>query len=210
MAATYPQQDIPVNPTLASIGQAPPMRVLPASLAGTGILVILLSAWAGVVPFVGPSFGFSADGAPSWHWSWTHAMLGLAPGAVALVAGLVLIRRAPRTAFGSGRGALAAAAVLIAACGGWLAIGPVTWPVLDSQHYFVGGASPLHELAYQAGYSLGPGALLVLLGGFALGWAARHQRIAAPIAQPTMTSVPNVAPVVEPLAGTGEVLPPEA
>src|SRR5271170_8087752 len=40
----------------------------PAGLMGGAILALLLSAWAGIVPLVGPTFGFAADGRSSWTW----------------------------------------------------------------------------------------------------------------------------------------------
>ena len=47
----------------------------PLSLILGGFLALLLSAWAGIVPFVGPSFGFSADGTASWTWNLVHGLL---------------------------------------------------------------------------------------------------------------------------------------
>ena len=46
----------------------------PLSLILGGFLALLLSAWAGIVPFIGPSFGFSADGTASWTWNLVHGL----------------------------------------------------------------------------------------------------------------------------------------
>jgi hypothetical protein len=141
------------------------------------VLIFLVGAWGGIVPFVGPSFGFSADGSPSWTWNLAHALLWVAPGAAAClgaIGSVGLIRRFTR---GKGRLGAAGAGLLVAVSGAWFAIGPVSWPVLERSAGVFVPASPLRELSYQAGYSLGPGLLLVLLGGILLGWALRGGRV---------------------------------
>ncbi|MCU1495838.1 MAG: hypothetical protein JWO62_3602 [Acidimicrobiaceae bacterium] len=204
--AMHQHEPVSTGAALSSVEESVPMRVLPASLAGAGILVVLLSAWAGIIPYVGPSFGFSADGAPSWQWSLSHAVLGLVPGAVGLLAGMVLLSCAPRAVFGYGRGTIALSATLVLLCGAWFVIGPFTWPVLRSHSYFV-GASPLHELAYQVGYALGPGVLLAILGGFTMGWVARRQRPGLAAVAPSRRTIDRSGDTV---SRTDQVLSPEA
>ncbi|MGH9304537.1 MAG: hypothetical protein ACRDZ5_09020, partial [Acidimicrobiales bacterium] len=63
-------------------------------------------------------------------------------------------------------------------CGAWFVIGPLAWPVLEGAHVFV-GASPLVELTYWIGYSLGPGLLLAMLGGLSMGISVLNRRDAA-------------------------------
>jgi hypothetical protein len=132
-----------------------------------GLVALLVSAWGGIVAFVGPTFGFSADGTQSWYWSLSHALLALVPGAVGVVVGLALMgysRSRSRTYLGLG-----AIGLLAVLAGGWFAIGPLAWPVLyGSRAYFV-GASPLRELTYVVGYALGPGLILAVIGGVAWG-----------------------------------------
>src|ERR1035438_9059685 len=52
----------------------------PLSLILGGFLALLLSAWAGIVPFIGPSFGFSPDGTASWTWNLVHGLGAAVPG----------------------------------------------------------------------------------------------------------------------------------
>jgi hypothetical protein len=144
-----------------------------ASTAVVGLGILLISAWGGIIPFVGPSFGYNANGTSSWHWNLSHALLALAPGAAGCVAGLYLLGRA--TSWRPGQGGSAFAGTLALACGAWFAIGPVSWPVLWTRSYFV-GASPLHELAYQVGYALGPGLILAGFGALVLGMIGRRRR----------------------------------
>ena len=67
----------------------------PLSLILGGFLALLLSAWAGIAPFIGPSFGFSPDGTASWTWNLVHGLGAVLPGAVGLLAclGIVVIAR---------------------------------------------------------------------------------------------------------------------
>jgi hypothetical protein len=45
-----------------------------------GVVAVLVSAWGGIVPYVGPLFNYSGDGSEAWHWNLAHAVLALAPG----------------------------------------------------------------------------------------------------------------------------------
>ena len=61
-----------------------------------GFVVLLLGAWGGIVPYVGPTFGFRKGAGASWQWTTSHSLLWLAPGAAAFLAGLVLLTFGPR------------------------------------------------------------------------------------------------------------------
>lgn len=132
-----------------------------------GLVALIASAWGGIVPFVGPTFGFSADGSGSWYWDLSHALLALIPGVVGCLVGITLMGySAARSRTFLGLGLIGLLAV---ASGAWFAIGPLAWPVLyGSKAYFL-TASPLHELAYIVGYALGPGLILAVVGGIAWG-----------------------------------------
>jgi hypothetical protein len=149
--------------------------VRPAGLRLAGLLTLLLGAWAGIVPFVGPSFGYSADGAGSWHWSLSHALLWLAPGAASCLTGLVMMGIIPLAMGSRGRVGSGFAGLLTIASGAWLVVGALAWPILESPRTVFALASPFREFTYQIGYSLGPGVILSILGAFALGWAMRGQ-----------------------------------
>lgn len=134
-----------------------------------GLLVLLLGAWAGIVPYVAPVFGFSADGTGSWYWNLPHGLLFLVPGAAAFVAGLMIMA--------GGRLAKSSGGLLAAIAGAWLVVGPSAWLALHGAPLFV-GASPLREFTYWIGYSLGPGGLLIGLGAFVLGRSAFRRPLA--------------------------------
>lgn len=160
------------------IGPPPAVRAVPSSLVLTAIGIILVGAWGGIVPYVGPLFGFSGNGGPAWQWTESHALLSLLPGAVAVVAGLVILgAAAPRTGEGKARFSLSFLGTLTAACGGWFAVGSFAWLVLrpGAGAYFA--TSPAYTtLMHELGYAVGPGLVLALFGGIVLGWAVRHQR----------------------------------
>lgn len=149
--------------------------VSPVGPCITGVLTLVFGVWAGIVSFVGPTFGFSADGASSWYWDLEHSLLWLLPDAVATAVGLLMLGLVPRALAGARFGSALTGLILVL-CGGWLVLGPLAWPVMESSAGVFVPASPIRELAYQASYSSGPGLLLAILGAFAMGWAVRSRR----------------------------------
>jgi hypothetical protein len=170
------------------IDAAAKVRLGRFGIGTAGVVAILASAWGGIVPYVGPVFGFSGDGSASWHWNLAHGVLALAPGIAGVLLGLFVLVESRGITVGKGRLSLATAGTLLMVCGAWFAIGPLAWPVLsNSGAYFVGGTH-LRVLAYEAGYSIGTGFLLVVCGAFVDGWASRHQRKATVVAAPSHES----------------------
>ncbi len=129
-------------------------------LAVIGVLAILDGAWGGIVPYLGPTFGYSSNGIASFQWTLMHALLYLVPGAVAVFAGFCLL-----TLRGSG----ALFGLLLAACGAWFILGVVVWPILHEPGVGVfTSAPPTANFINLLGYNLGPGIVLALLGGMSL------------------------------------------
>jgi len=177
MSAAY-EKVAPDPEQVVRSNRQPNLRTTSLRLAG--LVTVLVSAWGGIVPYLGPTFGYSADGSSSWTWNLAHAVLALTPGAVGVIAGLSMLSAGGRLAFGFGKVSLAGAGLLALAAGGWFIIGPTAWPVVVNAHaYFVGG-SPLRVLENTAGYSLGTGMIVAAAGAFVLGWSMRHQRRLAP------------------------------
>jgi len=173
MATTY-SENVDTATTVSRDGRT---HTLSASLVLIGLGTVLISAWGGIIPYLGPAFGYSADGSPSWDWTLSHAVLGLVPGAIGLLAGLAIWARAAAAGTGAGRPGLALLGVIAVLCGAWFVIGPYAWTVIDNTHAYFVPASPLRYLANLAGYSLGTGVILVACGALTFGWAARHQRV---------------------------------
>lgn len=136
---------------------------------------LLLCAWAGIIPYVGPIFGFSADGTSSWTSNDAHTYGALVPGAVGLVACLMILACARRPAGMQSAGTLASSGAVVFLCGAWMAVFPVAWAVIRAPYFHV--ASPTLTLEYWLGYASGPGLLLAAFGAFVMG-RARIERVA--------------------------------
>jgi hypothetical protein len=163
-------------------GGVPALSTLPGSaplsLILGGFLALLVSAWAAIVPFVGPSFGFSPDGTASWTWNRAHALGALVPGVISLLACLIIVVLARHPSGTLIPSRLVGAGFLIFLCGAWFASVPVVWPVLVGSYFRV--ASPSLTLAYWMGLAIGPGVLLAAFGAFAMGRAGRESSGASP------------------------------
>src|ERR1700722_5337549 len=140
-----------------------------------GVVAVLVSAWGGIVPYVGPLFDYSGDGSGSWHWNLAHGVLALAPGILGVLLGLFVIAESRGVVVGKGRLSRAAAGTLLMICGAWFAVGPLAWPVLSNGSGYFVASTHLRVLAYEVGYSIGTGLILVICGAFVDGWASRHQ-----------------------------------
>jgi hypothetical protein len=150
-----------------------------------GVVAVLVSAWGAIVPYVGPLFNYSGDGSAAWRWSLPHAALALAPGAFGVLLGLFVIAESRGIVVGRGRLSLATAGTLLMVCGAWFAVGPLAWPVVSNGGGYFVASTHLRVLAYEVGYSIGTGLILVVCGAFVDGWASRHQ--------PKATAVPPTA-----------------
>jgi hypothetical protein len=144
-------------------------------LGTAGVVAVLVSAWGGIVPYIGPLFNYSGDGSGSWHWNLAHAVLALAPGIMGVLVGLFVIAESRGIVVGRGRLSLATAGTLLMICGAWFAVGPLAWPVLSNGSGYFVASTHLRVLAYEVGYSIGTGLILVICGAFVDGWASRHQ-----------------------------------
>ncbi|HEX9547922.1 MAG TPA: hypothetical protein VF942_11315 [Acidimicrobiales bacterium] len=136
----------------------------PSGLGLVGLSAILTATWGGIVPFVGPEFGFRATADGSWHWSLAHALLYVAPGAVGVVAGLLILSGMLR----DGRGLTGLAGLALFACGAWFVMGPAVWPIFYAGPVFSRATSDTAAFVNQVGYNLGPGVLLATFAGMAL------------------------------------------
>lgn len=153
------------------MASAVPMSRSRGSLSG--LALILLGAWGGLAPFIGPyfQFGFSPDKA--WAYSTGRLYLSILPGVVVLLTGLVVLTTRSRW-FGG-------LCALIAALGGaWFALGQFTLTVVagNAQTYSPGspiGDSLARITMSEVGSFAGVGVLIVFFAALALG----RQSIAA-------------------------------
>lgn len=130
-----------------------------------GALVLILGAWAALVPFIGPSFDLAYTPAPgqTWHWTAARAWFEVLPGGVAFVGGLLLLVSGNR---------------LITSLGGWLAALAGAWLIVGSSLAGVlslnlGRPDPARSTGTQAAAQLllfyGVGAAILVSAAMALG-----------------------------------------
>src|SRR5438270_425131 len=87
------------------------------STRAAGLLILILGAWGGLVPFIGPAFHFALGPNHSWTWTSGRLWLSVIPGIVAVIGGLMLLGAGPRPSGKLG-------ALLALAAGIWFAVGP--------------------------------------------------------------------------------------
>jgi hypothetical protein len=146
---------------------------IPRSRGGvTGALLILLGAWGGLVPFVGPYFHYAYTPDKAWAYTSGRLWLSIVPGAAALVGGLLGVLASYR--------AVGLIGALLGALGGaWFILGgAIAGQVLNSRSIspgspLAGPAGPLSQAARQflesLGFFTGTGVLIVFLAALALG-----------------------------------------
>jgi hypothetical protein len=188
----------------ATTSRASRVRVARTRGVGSGGLLLLLGAWAALVPFIGPYLKLAYTPQPNtaWHWTAARGWLEVLPGAVIFAGAVLLIASASRMVTNLG-------AWLAAAGGAWLLVGPsLTGPL--SLH--LGTPDPASGTDTRALEMLlffyAIGAATVFLAGIALGRLtirsprdvrAAERRLAAEEATaPAATSAPAAAPTSAP------------
>jgi hypothetical protein len=150
-----------------------------------GVLVIAISAWGGIVPFVGPTFDFDMGSTTrAWVWTQSHWTLHLAPAVLGIAAGLMLLLPDSRAAKRTG-------AFLALVAGGWFVLGPTLAPLWQHGGITTSGSdgvtgSRTVRVLEGVGYHNGTGVALMLLGAVALWLLA-----SAPAAVPAAESEPS-------------------
>jgi hypothetical protein len=133
--------------------------------ATSGALLVLLGIWGGLIPFVGPHFGYAYTPNATWTWTTGRLWLEVLPAAAAIIGGFLLATSANRV-IGLWASWLAAVA------GAWFIIGP-------SLSQLWGGGTPqtgtptatttLGTTVEAIGFFYGLGAVIVFLAAAALG-----------------------------------------
>ncbi len=132
------------------------------STRATGLIILVLGIWGGLVPFVGPYFHFALGPDKSWTWTTGRLYLSVIPGIVAVIGGLMLMRAGPRPSARLG-------ALLALVAGFWFAIGPevsILWNAAGAQGA-AHGSRDVRMLEILT-YHIGLGVLMAALAGYAL------------------------------------------
>jgi hypothetical protein len=172
------------------------MRI-PRSRGGvSGILLILLGAWGGLAPFVGPYFRFAYTPDKAWAYTSGRLWLSVVPGAAALLGGLLVIIASHR--------AVGCVGAFVAALGGaWFIVGfPVIRLAVKNGSItpgvpLAGPLGPLsstsHVLLEGLGFFLGTGALILFFAALALGRFSVVSVRDVAMAEELLTAVPTDA-----------------
>lgn len=83
--------------------------------AVSGVALIILGAWAAIIPFIGPLFSYGYTPNTAWTWTAARGWLEVLPGVVALVAGVALLVSANR---------------VTASVAGWFGVAAGVWLVI--------------------------------------------------------------------------------
>jgi hypothetical protein len=196
------------------------MRVPRSRGAFCGLLLILLGAWGGLIPFIGPHFHYAYTPDTSWTYTSGRLLLEVLPGAGAVLGGLIVLasHNRPTAMFG---------AWLAALSGAWFAVGGVlstlwTSNGLSAAGTPVGGTAA--RIAEQIGFFTGLGIVIAFLAALAMGRFAvvgvretrimareqeiREQELAAEEAVPARVSTPATDEAAETIAAPATVTRP--
>lgn len=166
-SSTVEQHPTPTGTRPARPRRAARMRIPRSRGAVSGLLLVLLGIWAGLIPFVGPYFNYEFSSDQSWVITWDRVWLDVLPAAALFLGGLILLASRHRVA-----GAVGAWLAIVGSA--WFAGGPAASLLWDAG---LGPASPIgppvgsngvHVLEY-IGFFYGVAALGMALAAFALG-----------------------------------------
>src|SRR6266571_941601 len=130
----------------------------------SGVLLVLLAIWGGLIPLVGPYVHYAYTPDHAWRMTSGRLWLEILPAAGAFLGGLVLVasRLRPMALLG---------ASLAAASGAWFAVGSALAPIwtnaLPAQGVPVGGH--IARAMEQIGFFTGLGVVIVCIASVALG-----------------------------------------
>jgi hypothetical protein len=155
------------------------LRIPRSRGALSGVLLILLGAWGGLIPFIGPYFHYAYTPGSAWSYTSGRLWLEILPAAGAVAGGVILLVSASRPAALFG-------AWLAAISGAWFAVGGLLGPIWHGHQ--VGAGTPvggtITRSLEQIGFFTGLGLAVVFVAAVALGRltvvAARDTREAVP------------------------------
>jgi hypothetical protein len=140
------------------------LRIPRSRGALSGVLLILLGAWGGLIPFVGPYFHYAYAPSSAWSYNSGRLWLEIVPAAGAVAGGLILLASASRPAALFG-------AWLAAISGAWFAIGGLTGPIWHGHQLSAGTPVGGHitRSLEQIGFFTGLGLAVAFVAALALG-----------------------------------------
>jgi hypothetical protein len=134
----------------------------------SGLLLILLGIWGGLIPFIGPYFHYAYTPDKAWTYTSGRLWLEILPGIATLLGGLILLASARRP--------LAMFGAFVAALGGaWFVVGNLVsslWNGSTPQAGVPVGSSITRLALEELGFFIGLGVVIVFFAALALGRCA--------------------------------------
>jgi hypothetical protein len=180
------------------------MRVPWTRGATSGVLLVILGAWAAMVPFIGPylNFAYTPSTNTAWVWTESRGWFEVAPGAAAFAGGLLLL-------ISTNRAVAILGSWLGVAGGAWLIVGPSLTDVLNKS---IGTPDPASSTNVQALEELfffyGVGALILFVASVALGRLSVQSVRDVAVAQRRAAEAEAAAPMGTTAAPTGTTAAP--
>ena len=143
----------------------------PAIAGFVAFLAILMSAWGGLAPFIGPTFAYSGAGGVAWHWDLARAVLSVVPAGAGIVGALLVLGAAGSWRRRGVRGGVGLGGLLVVLAGGWFALGWIAWKPLEGYSY-ISSSTAFRQFVNVLGLAVGPGVVLAALGAMMLGFLA--------------------------------------
>jgi hypothetical protein len=131
----------------------------------SGIALVLLGIWGGIIPFIGPLFSFAYTPDTAWQFTMGRLWLEILPAAATVLGGLVLLGSASRVAIQLG-------AWLAAAAGAWFVVGQLfsrLWTGGAPAAGVPAGSSTTQIVLEQVAFFAGLGVVIVFFAALALG-----------------------------------------
>jgi hypothetical protein len=179
------------------------MRISRSTGAFSGLLLVVLGLWGGLVPFIGPYFHYSFGSTATWHFTTNRLWLDVLPGIAVVLGGLGLMRAGHRVSGST-------ASWIAIAGGAWFAVGPAVSLLWEHSPGPIG--APLYgstrRMLELVGYFYGLGALIVALAAFALGrFVTKPALVSEPVVdEPAAVATPAAAGAA-PVVSTEPVIP---
>src|SRR5918999_2728760 len=141
------------------------LRVPRSRGALSGVLLVLLGLWGGLIPFVGPYVDFAYTPNETWFFNGDRFWLNVAPAIATGLGGLIVLFSANR--------AVAMFGGWLATLGGaWFIVGPtvsVLWKPTGTSATGTPIGDELRQVVEQLAFFLGLGAVIVFFAALALG-----------------------------------------
>lgn len=133
--------------------------------AFSGVLLVLLGAWGGLIAFIGPYFHYAYTPDKAWVYTTGRLWLEILPGAATVLGGLLVLGSARRHTAMLG-------AFLAALAGAWFVVGNLVstlWNSGTPQAGVPAGTGLTRLAAENLGFFTGLGVLIVFFAALALG-----------------------------------------